>query len=74
MGVAGSAKLVRDSVCPLDPDIDNDGLVSTDVALISDLYGVDSTNSSFVSGYDINCDNIIDVRDIVRVGFQYLRR
>ena len=43
-------------------------------AITEELYGVSSTNSSFVPAYNIICDEILNVIDLSRIGFQFLRR
>ncbi len=75
-GSAGSLALVKDGACPLDPDITNDGIVNFNDgdSITENLYGVPSTNSSFVPGYDVICDDILNVIDLSRIGFQFGRR
>jgi hypothetical protein len=68
--------LVKDSVCPIDPDGTNNGIVDgTDADTISETYyGNVSTDDTFNSAFDFNCDGVINVQDIARIGFQFGRR
>ncbi|MEK6898727.1 MAG: Ig-like domain-containing protein [Nanoarchaeota archaeon] len=77
-GTAGSNGpnpiIVKDSVCPLDADISNDGLVSQiDWQTIDEVYNNLTGDSTFSSAYDINCDGKLNIIDISRIGFVYER-
>jgi len=47
---------------------------ATDIINVVSRYNNVSTDSSFVSAYDINKDNKINVADIARIGFEYETR
>jgi len=65
----------RDARVPRDVDIDDNGLVnSQDVNLVKNIYRSESGNSSYQAGKDINNNNIIDIIDIVKVGFEFNSR
>ncbi|MEK7091998.1 MAG: dockerin type I domain-containing protein, partial [Patescibacteria group bacterium] len=73
-GTIGSWILGRrtSGVSYLDVDVNSDGLVSpTDVTNIKQIYRNVSSDSTFVIQRDINIDNLINVQDIARVGFQF---
>ncbi len=76
VGTTGSAVLVSDGRCPRDPDGTNNGIVDgTDIqTLIQLYYGNVSTDDTFNTAYDFNCDGVINVQDMVRIGFQFGRR
>jgi len=75
-GIAGSYVYNKNlNKATLDVDVTNEGLVNgTDVTFVRSLYNNVSTDSSFVSAYDINKDNKINVADIARIGFEYETR
>jgi len=57
-----------------DVDINNDGIIDEfDIRIIKDLYGVNSSNISYVPAYDIYPSTTykIDIRDLMRIGLQY---
>jgi len=57
-----------------DADINDDGLIDVnDTLVIKQGYGNVSSDSTFNSTYDINCDDKLNVADLAREGFEYSR-
>jgi hypothetical protein len=75
-GVNGTSLLLKDSACPGDEDVTDPagtnsslGLVNVqDILFIISRYGNVSSDSTYHSNADVNCDNIINVIDLARVG------
>ncbi|MBI5764450.1 MAG: hypothetical protein HZA51_13085 [Planctomycetes bacterium] len=72
-GSAGSIVYVKDSVCPRDADVTGEGriTVSDSGSIVNTYNNVTSDVSTFIDAYDINCDGIINVIDLARVGFEF---
>ncbi|MEK6858452.1 MAG: right-handed parallel beta-helix repeat-containing protein [Nanoarchaeota archaeon] len=71
-GTYGSVTRVKDSLCPKDVDVNNNGLINLqDIILVTDRYNNISTDSGFNNATDIQCDNKINVIDISKLGFEY---
>ena len=59
----------------VDVDVNDDGRVTaSDLNALAQSYNNVSTDSDFISAYDINKDNKINIIDIARVGFEWNTR
>lgn len=75
VGSTGSVSFVKSTACPLDGDISNDGQVNLlgDVLPILRTYNNISSDSTYNSTYDLNCDSQINILDLARAGFAFGR-
>lgn len=65
----------KSMTCPRDADVTDDGYIDgNDVSGLKLKYNNVSTDSTYSSYYDINCDNDINVIDLSRIGFEYNTR
>ncbi len=74
-GTNGNITYVKDTVCPKDADVNDDGVIDLlgDVVVIRNRYNNVSTEAGWSTYNDINCDNKLNVAEIAKIGFEFSR-
>jgi len=73
-GAEGNIKLRKNLVCPLDPDVNNDGRIAfADTVLITRAYNNISIDPGFNAYTDMDCNDKVNVIELSKIGFSYGR-
>jgi parallel beta-helix repeat protein len=57
---------------PIQGDIDSTGVVDIfDITAVASYYDIEESDPEYISNYDLNCDGIIDLYDLVLIGVNF---